>query len=406
MKLVRAACGLAAACAALAAGVQTAGAVATGRVHVEGTTIVNADGSPMLWHGVQDGGMVSGDGTNVPDACGKVWVAPPLTDATDVAADGFNVIRLGVSWANAEPNAPTVNAKGNLVHAWNTTYLAAIDQQVQAYTAAGVDVILELQQSQWSPGFKNFVVNGRSICEGAGLPGWLYPGTPEGVPPGQAKCRFFTNTPDPGVPGNPQNLMGAFWKMLAHRYISNGFVIGADILNEPGWPTSGCLPRTPAGADLGAFFQREAKQIRAGNAALVVIYEEGTYSNYVTRGFLLHKQPKITNAVYSWHYYPPDASGQQGLQDHVDRANAWNMPFWVGELNAFEQGRNRADLRTDPNWQPDTLALMSYLKAQNVGWSFWAYRPDPFAVLASSSLIDPNTGLPKPDILAALQTGM
>ena len=85
--------------------------------------------------------------------------------------------------------------------------------------------------------------------------------------------------------------------------------------------------------------------------------------------------------------------------------SAWiDQPFTTYQM-AFQEGRNNPNLRTDPNWDADTRALMSYLRATGVGWSFWAYRPDFYAIGASSSLIDPATGAPKPDLLAALQTG-
>ena len=375
-RLAQAACGLALV-VALATAATPAGATATGRVHVEGTTIVNADGTAMLWHSMNVAGLAGGDGSNAPDACGKTWVASPTSDAADVAAQGFNTIRLAISWANIEPAAPTLSPKGKLVHAWNDTYLAAIDQQVAAYTAQGVDVVIDLQQSQWSPAFKNYMAGGKFVCEGAGLPAWLYPGTPDGTQPDQAKCQFFLNLGDPSLPGTPQGLMGEVWRMLAKRYAANTRVIAADVINEPGWPASGCAPRQPTGADLGAFFVRMAKQIRRGNPALIVAYEDGTYANYVNRGFTLHKQPKIANAVYSWHYYPPDASGRHLLDEHLARTTGWNVPLWIGELNAYEEGRNRSDLRTDPSWDADTRATLAWLRANDVSWGFWAYRPTP-----------------------------
>src|SRR3954454_1457572 len=377
-KLAGALCALAAMGAAGSAA--PAGATATGRVHVEGTTIVRADGTPYLWHSVQQNNMVAGDGTNLPDACGHTWNQPPLTDAQDIASLGFNSIRLGIGWSTAEPNAPLLTAKGKLRHAWNETYLHAVDQLVDAASAAGLDVILSGHQSQWSSAFRNFPSGQHdSVCEGVGMPAWLYPNTPEGTEPDQARCTFFTDTRDPAVPGPPQELMADFWKMLAKRYRSNPHVVAADILTEPGWPKIGCLPRTPTGGDLQAFFEKEAKAIRAGNRDLVVIYEEGTWSNYHARGFLLPQKPRIRNAVYGWNYYPDDARDQPALQAHGDRAQSFGQPFFPYQM-AFQQGRNNANLRTDPNWDADTRALMAYLKANGVSWTFWAYRPDFYAI--------------------------
>src|SRR5690242_5589413 len=142
--------GAACALAMLGATAATAGAAGSGREHVVGTTIVRGDGTPVVWRGVQQNNMVAGDGSNAPDACGHTWNLPPLSDAADIAAEGFNSVRLGIGWGDAEPAAPTLTRKGKLKHTWNETYLQAIDQLVAADSAAGLDVILVGHQSQWS----------------------------------------------------------------------------------------------------------------------------------------------------------------------------------------------------------------------------------------------------------------
>src|SRR4051812_30544682 len=75
-----------------------AGATATGRMHVEGQTIVAQDGTPFVWHAMQQNNMASGDGSNAADACGHTWNAPPLTDAADIASLGFNTVAVGIAW--------------------------------------------------------------------------------------------------------------------------------------------------------------------------------------------------------------------------------------------------------------------------------------------------------------------
>src|SRR5262249_4529284 len=105
-----------------------AGATATGRVHVEGTQLVRAGGTPYVWHRMHQHNWASGAGSTVPDACGHTWNQPPLTDASDIASLGFNSVAIGIAWADAEPTAPVVGSTGRLRHHWNETYLHAIDQ--------------------------------------------------------------------------------------------------------------------------------------------------------------------------------------------------------------------------------------------------------------------------------------
>ena len=122
-------------------------------------------------------------------------------------------------------------------------------------------------------------------------------------------------------------------------------------------------------------------------------------------------RPALANAVYSWHLYPPDwdttatgtprQTGRQALQARVDRARAWGDPIWLGELNAFNRGYTGEHNQTDPSWEADTAAFMAYARANDLGWSFWAYGTG-----AGSSLVAAATGEAKPELLAALQGGL
>src|SRR5262249_876541 len=142
--------------------------------------------------GFQVTGLAEGHGNAWPDVdhCGQGWRIPPTNDldADNITLGGFNSVRLAISWANLEPTPPTLDDSGNLVHPWAESYLAGLDAQIQSYTGRGDFVILDMAQSQWSPAFKHFSVAGRDfVCEGMGLPVWLYPGVPDGTQPGPYK---------------------------------------------------------------------------------------------------------------------------------------------------------------------------------------------------------------------------
>src|SRR4051794_9988701 len=122
-------------------------------LHVSGQQILDSANHPVLLHGVEIGRVTLGNGEHKSAHCGYKYKVPKPEWAGMISSEGFNAIRLGISWANIEPTAPTVNGDGSLTHHWNETYLRSIDAVVADYQAAGVAVILEMHQSQWSPAF-------------------------------------------------------------------------------------------------------------------------------------------------------------------------------------------------------------------------------------------------------------
>jgi aryl-phospho-beta-D-glucosidase BglC (GH1 family) len=327
-----------------------------------------------------------------------------------VAAAGFNLVRLPVSWASLEPTAPTLDDTGQLVHTWNTSYLQTIDAVLAGFAAAGVSVIVDMHQAQWSPAFAGVPkANGGVACEGVGMPRWLYPGTPVGTKPTQAKCEFFLNVARPGVPVPPQDGLAAAWQVLAADLAHQPAVVGVDLLNEPGWggAATGC---TATGAMVDDFFTRVGTAVQQVAPDLLLIEEDGTWSNYAKSGFLLTRPLALQNVVYSWHLYANDwtvtrwhqQTGQQQYQAHLNRARQWQQPFFLGEFDAFRGAYNRLAKQTDPNWQADLAGLMADAKANGVSWALWQW----YGGAGGLSLVDPATGQPKPALLAGLQAGL
>jgi Cellulase (glycosyl hydrolase family 5) len=364
-----------------AAGVIKAPAVASE------TSIVDAGGRKRRLVGVDDGRLDGGSGNN-PDACGFVWHGIPSTEYANVAGWGFNTVRLAITWANLEPDPPTRSATGTLVHRWNETYLKAIDAAVAGFRARSVSVVLDMHQAGWSPAFKESQNIGVK-CEGHGMPPWLYPNA-AAESPAKAKCDFYVNRAEEGVPIGPRDGYVAAWVMVAKRYSSNGGVIGADLLNEPS-PTVSCN-KIP----LQSFYETVGMAVQSYAPDWLAIVEDNAYTSYSTYGFALDALPRLKNVVYSWHFYPTTwRAGRPSMVAHVERAKSWNVPLWIGEFNAFNYGKG---VDVDPAWAADTAAMMEYCKANNVGWSFWEYG-------RGSSLLIPGTSRPKSDLISILQAG-
>jgi hypothetical protein len=380
-------------------------------LHTHNQQIIDANGNPVLLHGVEIGRMSLGEGEHKTAHCGYKYKTPNPLWAQMIGSEGFNTVRLGISWANIEPTAPTVNHDGSLTHHWDETYLRAVDTVVNDLGANGVSVILEMHQSQWSPAFTDILKsNGNVFCQGQGIPAWFYPDAVPGdrSAPLNAKCEFMVNYARPGVPEKPIDGLVTAWQLVASRYASDPNVIGADLLNEPSWAT-GCADPHQL---LGDMYTTVGNAIHAVNNHMLIMYENGTWASWISRGSFLPQPVNVPNAVYSWHWYPPDwnttvvgtfapGTGMQQLQGNAALAASWNQPFWIGEFNLFNEGYIRPAAQTDPNWQADSASFMAYARTAGLSWSFHCYNPG-----SGSELINPKTKQPRPLLLAALQNGL
>jgi len=321
-------------------------------------------------------------------------------------AGGFNSVRMTVPWERLEGGRPTLNGSG-LQHNWSTGWLAGLDSQVAKLTAGHIRVVLEFHQSQWSSAFK-----GRRKHT-IGMPPWLYPGGNHSeAGSDEAKTRFYNDVNWPGFnlgSWRPQELMIEAMKFLANRYRDNSYVVGFDLINEPGWPDN--PPRglsKPNAGDLLSFYNKAARGLHNVNPRLLIIYETGTWAQAAyAGGTILNASTgglNEPNAVASWHYYPTAPMNERQfslLEDQFNLAARWHQPLYIGEFNAYDSGYDKASQRTFGNqWRPLTLRLMSWTRSHAVGWSFWAFQRG-----AGANLISRGGSL-KGDIVGVLRQGM
>jgi Cellulase (glycosyl hydrolase family 5) len=373
-------------------GTQIAAPQVHGWIHTDGTSLVDARGKPVILAGVDDSRLDAGEG-NTPDSCHLMWSAASAADIANMRALGFNMDRIGISWANLEPTPPTVNPDGTLTHHWNMRYLAALDGEIKDLHANHMVAILDMHQSGWSPAL---AVNQKKQCEGHGLPRWLYTTAPYRPDPlADAQCQFFSDVEEPGVPEEPQEGLAAAWKMLARRYASDPTVVGADMFNEPDWPTS-CYQ-----ASLRSFYDKIGDAIRSVNKHILLIYEDRPYS-ITPPTFLLGRKPALTNAVYSWHFYPANwTDGRAQLAAHLARARSWDVPLWIGEFDGFGGTDNFiGKTPPDPQWPADLGKLMTYFRRNHISWSIWDYDASGYSVVV------PGTTQPKSQLMSLLRQDM
>jgi hypothetical protein len=357
----------------------------TGWLTTSRERIVDAAGRPVRLLGVDEPGLIGGQGGDRahPDACGEGWLLPAQSEYRAIAREGFNSVRLGLSWANLEPTRPRVDAAGSIVHRWNRPYLDALDQAVTGFTRAGIAVVLDMHQNHMSPAFTNPVPD---RCEGSGLPTWVYPDTTIGA--NRAQCDFFADRRQPGVPIDVQAGYGAAWTKIARRYAVNRMVVGADLFNEP---SSGVCP----GLDVTSFYRTLGTRIRHADPHLLLICEAGTGP---AADSPLRRSVRMPGWVYSFHAYlrpgesPGDLAGAS-----LRRAAEWRVPAWVGELGIFQRG---APTAIPAGTGSQLRATVADLRRHHAGWAFHQYAGGAVALTRRT-----GGALLHGDWLAALRSG-
>ena len=402
------------------------------------------------WTGTEQGGR--SDFLKTADVCGTTWRTPadPLggqafnydTMYANLAAWGYNVIRLPISWHNLEPVAPTWNAQtGAYVHTWNPTYLNDLRSMVTKAHAAGLMVIVDIHQDYWSPALHDITNwNGTNgYCEGVGLPRWMYPSidakasTTQNTDFYNGMNWFFRNIHDPQATvtnATPWELLGDVWEKLSYEFSpASGFaaadaVVGADIFNEPYWsyvggePLPGMSVLQTAGVRLQNFYSAMAPSITGNRPSWLLFFQDGT-GGYNAANPAVRETPVMTgkptapgNWVYSLHNYNFSyGTFSDGVTRHDDfgitvadaalaNARAWGVPLYMGEFTNYNLGVDARTL-TDAD-MAQTKLFLEWAESHAVSWTFWAYvnayRP--------MTLMNYTTNQPIPVVQNALATGL
>ena len=296
---------------------------AAARLHAAGRWLVDGQGRAVVLHGVN---QVSKLPPYLPSAIGF-----GADDAAAIADLGFNTVRTGIAHAGLAP------APG----AYDTDYLDAFVETVDALTGEGLYVLVDVHQDMFNERY-----------QGNGFADWMtadsVPGDPTALPscnlgfPGnyfacsalwETYDRFFGLAGrDPEVGPRGRTLQDEFaeaWEVLAAPLADDPRVFGFDVLNEP-VPGSqvlpclepaGCLPTTDA--QLTAFHELVAPRIRAVAPDTMVFYEP--WSTNFNAGFpTYHGDLSVDDLGLSFHVYacpfaiPGVPVPDPGLSEHCD----------------------------------------------------------------------------------------
>ena len=437
---------------------ETAAADTTmGPLHTSGVdgVIYSSSNEPVRlvgfnWTGMEAGGR--NDFQKTADACGRTWRTPAdkLPGLTLTYDDfypnlrnwGYNVIRLPIQWHNLEPIAPTWDAPAaRYVHNWNPNYLNDVRSMITKARAAGIMVILDMQQDFWSPALHNITNwdGTPGYCEGYGMPRWMYPSmdvkpaTTQGTDFYNGMNWFFRNIHDPMATvtrATPWDLYGDVWKMLSYEFsAASGFaahqaVVGADIFNEPwgsyvgGNPAAGQTVAQAAGSRLHAFYTMLAPSITANSPNWLLFFQD-TGGGYNVENPSLRESPLMTgkpsapgNWVYSVHEYNfAYATFSDGVPRHDDfgitfvnavlsNARSWGVPLYIGEFTNFSLGVDARNLTAADMAQ--TRLFVDWAKQNGVSWTFWAYS-NPYRPMTMN---DYATNRPITVVKDALDSGL
>jgi endoglycosylceramidase len=223
----------------------------------KGRWITDAQGRVVNLHGIN---MVYKRPPYAPDAVGF-----GDDDAAFLAAEGFNVVRLGVIYAAVEPS-PGV---------YDDAYLDRIRATVDTLAAHGIVALLDFHQDMYNERFQGEGWPDWAVMDD-GLPAQPASGFPNNyllMPALQhAYDHFFNND------GGLQDHYAAAWAHVAQRFKDAPNLLGYELLNEP-WPgTTWQDCANPVGcpandAKLEAFDRRVLAAIRAVDPRTLVWHE-------------------------------------------------------------------------------------------------------------------------------------
>ncbi|MET7423048.1 cellulase family glycosylhydrolase [Dactylosporangium sp. NPDC005555] len=303
----------------------------------------------------------------------------PLTDGdfAQMAAMGFNVIRLGMSWSRLEPERGT----------FDQSYLREIQAAVAGAKTHGIYTVLDMHQDAWG----NALARPSERCGGATTPTTGWDGAPAWatITDGTAHCQFLARDLAPAVATAFGNLYSdrdgiqtelvRTWAFVARAFADEPAVAGYDLLNEPG---IGPNPPTSSGLLLGRFYDaaitaiREAEDAARGFPHIVFFQPSVLWSGL---GFDVTPPPGFTadrQLVFAPHPYSESISMDQSLGltiASIERnltvsaraAAAYGAALWPGEWGWFG----------DP--AADGVKVRRFAEAQDrlgIGGAFWVWR--------------------------------
>jgi endoglycosylceramidase len=331
---------------------------------VDPPVIVDAGGRQTLLRGV-----------NV-NSLGDYWQANrryptvvPVTGADwdRIATQGFDVVRLLVSWSRLEPQ------RGR----FDRAYLAEVRAAVAAAKARGIYTIIDMHQDAWG---KYIATPRATTCpEGTepakgwdGAPRWATltegfdtctPGGREASPAAREAWRaFYAN--DRGI----RDELVRTWAFVAKAFRTEPAVAGYDLLNEPNNGTDDAH-RTGLAVFYGDAIAAIRRAERPAGSIDHIVFVEPTVYGQDPFPIVFPTAMTEDNVVFAPHNYGDSITNipVEGLFDYFQSiATKADTPLWIGEYGWFDVSAK------------NTAALARYAAKEDAigaaGSAWWQWR--------------------------------
>ncbi|MBS1848411.1 MAG: cellulase family glycosylhydrolase [Actinobacteria bacterium] len=331
-------------------------------------------------------------GANV-NSLGRYWQGVPTlpttlpvtaTDWNTMAAHGFSVIRLIMSWSRIEPTRGVIDQ----------SYLDQVQSYVSAAAAHGIYAVLDMHQDAWTD---TISTTDPTTCPPGTTPAKGWDGAPAWatITDGLSTCltgsdrnsspavtaawnHFYDNTD--GI----RDALADAWGAVAARFAGQPAVAGYDLLNEPevSRAATELTPLYEAFIASAVRAIRGAEHAQGANFDHIIFVEPGIPAADMSRGIMIPQPAQIglgtANIVAAPHNYAEsiiDFLTIEQMSNLFDSfASQMGVPVWVGEYGFWDTS-------------PATLAkIRRYAanedaKAQGGAW--WQWRQscgDPHSV--------------------------
>jgi Cellulase (glycosyl hydrolase family 5) len=320
--------------------------------------LAESTGAAVLLRGADDNALVQ-YADNYPEA-------PSIdqSDFSEMAALGFNFIRLPVSWSRIMPQPGEIDQH----------YLDRVAQVVGWAKANGIGVLVDMHEDNYSletdPGH-----------EADGAPAWAIVDngtacTSTISTTGCALAAFKSFWADVPVAGKPLQ----DWYLRAMAAVAraagatsdNSNIVGVELMNEP-WPSG---PSPFEQQSLYPFYNKMISGLRAANVQVPLWFEPSVIRNLTNSAVTSATRfSSDQNLVYAVHIYTgvfsppfnPTTSQPVMATSYANAANeaaVFGVPFVVDEYGSS----------ATPEWNSWLTAQLTNQNAHSVGSSFWLWK--------------------------------
>lgn len=329
---------------------------------VRGNRLVDAHGRNVLLHGVNN---VDKDAPYVQPGDGFTLTRE---DAKDLAAHGFNVVRLGVSFDGLMPERGRIDRD----------YIDRVVSVIDTLAAEGLYTVLDNHQDGLS-----------KVWGGNGFPAWSLKSRPPSWEPNPGFPLYYLmpsmNAAWDEVWSNRHGVvdhLGTALAALARAVKGKPGVAGIELLNEP-WPGTAALTCFPVGCPLfdkqyQRVMQKLTDRIHAQNTAVPVWWEPNVTWNQLMPSYLGLDKLRSKNVVIAPHDYciPSQLAIYLGLPEALRGLCSAQHDLTWSHVDTVAKRTNRPIVVTEFGDGDPTVLANTLQRADDrfAGWMYWHYQ--------------------------------